>query len=82
MNHITHDCTCYGVILLKLLQRIQQNCTDNSHLYHNYKLYFIHTYNVTNVTDTETQFENKSTFTTIQKHTTHILTLCQNKPQS
>ena len=47
MNHITHDYTCYGVILLKLLQRIQQNCTDNSHLYLNYKLYFIHTYNVT-----------------------------------
>ena len=49
MNHITHDYTCYGVILLKLLQRIQQNCTDNLHLYLNYKLYFIHTYNVTNV---------------------------------
>ena len=47
MNHITHDYTCYGVILLKLLQKIQQNCTDNSHLYLNYKPYFIHTYNVT-----------------------------------
>ena len=47
MNHITHDYTCYGVILLKLLQRIQQNCTDNPHLYLNYKLYFIDTYNVT-----------------------------------
>ena len=49
MNHITHDYTCYGVILLKLLQRIQQNCTNNSHLYLNYKLYFIHAYIVTNV---------------------------------
>ena len=34
------------------------------------------------LTDTETQFENRCTFTTIQKHTTHILTLWQNKPQS
>ena len=49
MNHITDDYTCCGVILLKLLQRIQHNCTDNSHLYLNYKLYFIHAYNVTNV---------------------------------
>ena len=46
MNHITHDYTCYGVTLLKLLQRIQQNCTDNSHPYLYHKLYFIHTYYV------------------------------------
>ena len=79
MNHIIHDYTCYGVILLKLLQRIQQNCTDNSHLYLNYKLFYSHLqcYYCPNskLTDTETQFENKGTFTTIQKHTTHILML-------
>ena len=79
MNHITHHYTCYGDILLKFLQRIQQNCTKNSHLCHNYKCYFIHTqchyFPDSKLTDTETQFENRGTFTTIQKHTTHILTL-------
>ena len=79
MNHIAHSYTCYGDILLKFLQRIQQNCTDNSHLCLNYKRYFIHTQchycPDSKLTDTETQFENRGTFTTIQKHTTHILTL-------
>ena len=62
MNHIRHNYTCYGDILLKFLERIQQNCTDNSHLCLNYKRYFIHTQchycPDSKLTDTETQFEN------------------------
>ena len=67
MNHITDDYTCHGVILLKFLQIIQQNCTDNSHLCLNYKRYFIHLQCYycpdSKLTDTETQFENRGTFT-------------------
>ena len=66
-----------GYLISNLI--LLKTSTDNSHLCLNYKRYFIHTQchycPDSKLTDTETQFENRGTFTTIQKHTTHILTL-------